>query len=142
MLDVLKTDPIILFDGVCNLCNGFVKLLIKVDKKAVFKFCPLQSAQAEKLLAGTSLDPAAANELNTVVFILGRQGFVKSKAILEILRHLGFPWRMLAIAGILPEKLLNFFYDFIARNRYSWFGKKNSCMIPSADIMQRFIIGD
>jgi predicted DCC family thiol-disulfide oxidoreductase YuxK len=139
MVDLYKTDPIILFDGVCNLCNGFVKMLIKADKKAVLKFLPLQSPLAEKLIARTSLDPAAAKELNTVVLIFGHKGFVKSTAILEILRQLGFPWRLLSVAGILPERFLNVIYDFVARKRYAWFGKKNTCMVPSADIMQRFI---
>ncbi len=139
MNELHKGDPIILFDGVCNLCNGFVKTLIKADKMAIFKFLPLQSPIAKKLLARTNLDPDLIDRLNTVVLITGNNGYAKSKAVLEVIRRLNYPWRLLIIAAVLPEKVLNILYDFIARNRYGWFGKKETCMIPSADIMDRFI---
>jgi len=132
-------SPVILFDGVCNLCNVFVKTIIRADKNAVFKFLPLQSPLAEMMVAQTKINPKLIEQLNTVILIAGGKGYYKSKAVVEIARQLAFPWRLFAIGKFLPEKFVNLMYDFIANNRYRWFGRKDSCMVPTPEIMNRFI---
>ncbi len=125
---------IILFDGVCNLCNGFLQFVIKHDTKQQFSFASLQSDFAAKELPKRNLDP---NTLKTVILINNEEVFTKSDAALQILRQLkGFGWT--AFLQIFPKFLRNGIYDIIAANRYKWFGKKDNCMVPSPDLKNRF----
>lgn len=127
--------PVILFDGVCNLCNGFVNLLIRLDKKALFRFLPLQSPTAKNYTTIIS----GQNDLSSVILVEANRTTTKSDAVLRISTYLPWPWRALKFFRFLPRKFRDTIYDFIARNRYNWFGKKDSCMIPAPEVMKRFL---
>ena len=126
---------IILFDGVCNLCNGTVQFIIKRDKKAIFKFAPLQSEIGKKLVQKNGSD-----ELDTIVFITDTAVFVKSKAVFAIIKELSGLYKLFLIFAILPTAFTDYIYDLVAKYRYKLFGKKNTCMIPSEEIRSRFVI--
>jgi predicted DCC family thiol-disulfide oxidoreductase YuxK len=116
---------IILFDGVCNLCNGAVQFIIKRDKQAIFKFAPLQSKVGQELSS-----KLAITNVDSIIYIDTDTVFIKSKAAFEIVKVLGGFCKILLLFSILPIRLTDFFYDIIAKYRYTIFGKKNSCMIP------------
>ncbi len=135
---VPKKHPVVLFDGVCNLCESSVQFLIKHDPEGLFRFAPLQSAVAETLLAEHEIDPT---DLESVVLVEADEIFVKSDAVVRIADHLGGRYRLLSPFGVLPKRLRNASYDFVADRRYGWFGKKEQCMMPTPDIRSRFLAG-
>ncbi|MBL1214149.1 MAG: thiol-disulfide oxidoreductase DCC family protein [Ignavibacteriae bacterium] len=126
---------VILFDGVCNLCNGAVRFIIKRDKHCVFKFASLQSSYAEKQLGNYSI----SDQPNSVILIKNKNIYVKSEAAFEIIKELTPPWKILLIFKIFPKSAADFIYDLIAKYRYKIFGKKDSCPIPDKSIADRFI---
>ena len=130
-----KRELIIFFDGVCGLCNGFIDFIMKVDKKDLFSFSPLQSDFAAKMLP-----PEKVQNLDSVVVIIDGQIHTKSKAVLEVLNTLGGRWKLISILGVLPKGLLNIGYDLVASNRYKIFGKKETCRIPTPEERERFIL--
>jgi predicted DCC family thiol-disulfide oxidoreductase YuxK len=127
---------VILFDGVCNLCNGFVQFIIKHDKKEKFSFAPLQSAYAKTKLDSQNIN---AEDLKSVIFLADDQIYTKSDAALQIAKHLGGFWFLIAYFQILPLRFRNAIYDLIGKNRYKWFGKSATCMIPSIELKNRFL---
>jgi predicted DCC family thiol-disulfide oxidoreductase YuxK len=126
---------IIFFDGYCGLCNGFVDFILKFDKNAVFKFSPLQSEFAK-----TKLNQSDVEDLKSVVVLINDKTYRKAEAALKALAELGWPWKILLIFSLLPEKVLNLFYDLIAANRYRIFGKRETCRIPTPEERERFIL--
>jgi predicted DCC family thiol-disulfide oxidoreductase YuxK len=131
--------PVVLFDGVCNLCNGFVNLLIRIDKKAAIRFLPLQSPGISNFKHPDERIQKLSLDLTTVILIEGEMISQKSDAILRIATYLPWPWKALKFFSFLPVKFRDAIYDWIARNRYKWFGKKDSCMVPTPDLMKRFL---
>ena len=133
----LPDKKIILFDGVCNLCNGFVKLVIKYDKKDVFRFAALQSDIGKEIIKNIGLEN---QNIDSVVFY-DPNGiyFIKSNAALEILKNLGGIFYLAFFLKIFPRFIRDFGYDFIARNRYKWLGRKESCMIPTPELKAKFL---
>lgn len=132
-----KDKKIILFDGVCNLCNNAVNFIIEHDKKDVFRFASLQSEIGQKLTSERGIDPA---ELDSIVLIEpGVAYFKKSTAALEISKELSGGYSMLKYLSFLPEALRDGVYDLIANNRYKWFGKKDACMIPTPELKAKFL---
>lgn len=132
-----KDKKIILFDGVCNLCNNAVNFIIEHDKKDVFRFASLQSELGQKLTSERGIDP---EELDSIVLIEpGVVYFKKSTAALEISKELSGAYSMLKYFSFLPEGLRDAIYDLIANNRYKWFGKKESCMIPTPELKAKFL---
>lgn len=131
--------PIILFDGVCNLCNGFVNLLIRIDKKAALRFMPLQSGKIEKITVLTPVMNDLPINLSTVILVEGEKISLKSNAVLRTAAYLPWPWKVLKYFSFLPNKMRDSIYDFIAKHRYRWFGKSNQCMIPTPDVQKRFL---
>lgn len=129
-------DKLILFDGVCNLCNGLVRFIIKRDSQGIIKFSPLQSSYAQAFLKDLKADP---EKINTVVYVSEGRVFYKSLSILHLLKDLGGIWKLAYGFIIIPAFLRDMLYDIIASVRYRIFGKKNSCMIPSDDIKERFL---
>jgi predicted DCC family thiol-disulfide oxidoreductase YuxK len=129
-------QPVILFDGVCNLCSAAVHFVIKRDKNAVFKFASLQSATASSLLAGFNLP---SNEMRSIILIENNQLYSRSTAALRICRHLSAPWPLMYGFIIVPPFIRNFIYDFISKNRYRWFGKSDICMMPTPALQSRFL---
>lgn len=128
--------PIILFDGVCGLCNAFVTFLISHDPKAIFRFAPLQSSIGAKLLSENGIP---ADSLNSVVVVLEGKAFLRSEAVLKGVRRLGGIWSLSSIFLIVPECIRDWVYDYVARNRYKWFGKYESCPLPTPEIRSRFL---
>jgi predicted DCC family thiol-disulfide oxidoreductase YuxK len=129
-------DNLILFDGVCNLCNSSVNFVIERDRKAVFSFASLQSEAGQSLLRSQGITEA---KLESVM--LWRNGILykKSRAALEISRQLDGLWPVLYIFRIVPAFLRDFVYDFIAANRYKWFGKRDQCRMPEPGLKKRFV---
>lgn len=131
-----KTTQIILFDGVCNLCNGFVQFIIKRDPEAKFKFASIQSESGQSLLNKLGLP---TNDFDSFVYIKGDTYFLKSSAGLNVLKDLGGVWQLFNVFVIIPIFIRDFFYNFIAKTRYKIFGKRDTCMIPTPEIKQRFL---
>jgi predicted DCC family thiol-disulfide oxidoreductase YuxK len=123
----MKENPIILFDGVCNLCNGAVDFLIRKDRKRQFRFVALQS-EGGILIRQKFNVPA---DCDSVILIYNEKIYYESEAALKISELLHFPWKMAKVFRIIPLKLRNRIYKWIARNRYKWFGKRNLCRVAS-----------
>jgi predicted DCC family thiol-disulfide oxidoreductase YuxK len=128
--------PVVLFDGVCNLCHRAVQFLLEYDRDARLRFASLQSEVGRTLLAKHGLD---ADALDTMVLVDAGGAHLRSDAALRIVRFLGPPWSWLRALAALPRPLRDAGYDFIARNRYRWFGKKDACPLPRAEWTARFL---
>jgi predicted DCC family thiol-disulfide oxidoreductase YuxK len=127
---------IILFDGVCNFCDGAINFVLKQDKKGVFKFAPLQSEAGQRILQQYKLP---TKDIESFVLIDNGKVYKKSAASLKVMSKLPWYWKELQIFWIIPAFIRNAVYDFIARNRYKWFGKKEVCMIPTPEMRSRFL---
>src|SRR6185295_2981954 len=124
-------DRIILFDGVCNLCNGAVNFVIDHDTKGRFKFAALQSDFGKSVAKRLSW---REDVMETFVLLEGDQAFTRSTAALRIARGLGLPWSILYIKIIVPRPIRDWVYDMIARNRYKWFGRRDQCRVPTPEL--------
>ena len=129
-------NPILLFDGVCNLCNNTIQQIIKADKDGVFRFAALQSDFGKEQLEQFNLK---GDYLKTIVLIYDDKAYSRSDAALETARLLGRLWAVLYVFKIIPPFIRNAVYDFISNNRYRWFGKQESCMIPTPELKARFL---
>lgn len=129
-------NRIILFDGVCNLCNASIQFIIKRDQKGLFKFASLQSEVGKTLLAQHHID---GTKMDSVVYIENGKAYTESTAAIRVAGYLGFPWNLLQVFLIVPSVIRNVVYQWIARNRYKWFGKQDSCMLPDASLEARFL---
>lgn len=129
-------SAIVLFDGVCNFCNGSVNFIIERDKENYFKFAPLQSQIGEELLQKYEIDKA---ETDSVILIEDEKAYMHSTAALRIARRLGGIWSWLYAFIIVPRGLRDFIYRLFAKNRYRLFGKQDACMMPTPEIRQRFL---
>jgi predicted DCC family thiol-disulfide oxidoreductase YuxK len=127
---------IIFFDGVCNLCNSSVNFIIKHDKKKQFLFASLQSDAAKEILLQYN---SKKINLDSIVLLDNGKLFEKSTAALRISKHLNYGLFLLYIFIIIPTFIRDYLYDYIAKNRYKWYGKKDSCMIPTKDLKSRFL---
>lgn len=121
-----KNKNIILYDGYCKLCNASLKFILKRDKQKVFQYYPIQSPEAELLLTRRFTDESIPD---SVILLSGRELYIKSEAFLKILPHLGKGYNLLKVFKIIPLKLRDKIYDWIAINRYKWFGKKEQCSV-------------
>ena len=127
---------IIFFDGVCNLCNSSVNFLIRNDKRNLFHFASLQWNVARDLLAENYPE---GDDFHTILYYENGKTFEKSTAVLRIARKLGYPWKAAYGFIIVPKFIRDAIYMLISRNRYKWFGKKDSCMIPSPELKNKFL---
>jgi predicted DCC family thiol-disulfide oxidoreductase YuxK len=130
--------PVLLFDGVCNLCNSFVNFVMDHDD-GEFRFASIQSDQGARLMRDVGLSP---EELETVVLVDGDEVYTKSRAGLEVMRRLGFPYCVTYPAVVAPSFLRDPFYDFVASHRYDWFGERDECRVPDEDTKERFLSSD
>ena len=134
--DPAHAHPVVLFDGVCNLCNSSVQWIIRRDRRAVFRFASLQSQAARRLLErhapGRTLP-------DSVVLVADGRVLVRSSAALGIARRLGLPWSLAMAAWIVPRPVRDWVYGWVARNRYRWFGTREACMVPSKELRGRFL---
>lgn len=128
--------PIILFDGVCHLCQGSVNWLIRHDPQAKFRFAAIQSPAGELLLRKFHIDPI---KLDSIILIEHHRYYSKSTAIFRIVRQLPGLYRWLYIGVILPRFMRNALYDYIASRRYRWFGRDETCLLPTPSIQARFL---
>ncbi len=136
-MELPKDKKIILFDGVCNLCDSVVQFIIRHDKRDLFRFLPLQSDTGQALLKQLGLQE---QELDSIIlYEPGKAYYYKSAAALEIAKSLGGVFSLATIFHIIPKNLRNALYDYIARNRYKWYGKKDECMVPTAEIRSKFL---
>jgi predicted DCC family thiol-disulfide oxidoreductase YuxK len=126
---------VILFDGVCNLCNSFVNFVIRNDKKEVFKFAPIQSDFGEIALKKHRIN---SKDTDSIILIDDDNYYIKSSAALYIAKELSGAYPLLFCFMIVPKFIRNWIYDLVAKNRYKWFGKKVSCMIPTPELKDKF----
>jgi predicted DCC family thiol-disulfide oxidoreductase YuxK len=126
---------IILFDGVCNFCNSAVDFVIKRDKQSVFKFASLQSQAGQKIVADNNLDDVG---LSSFIFVERNIIYFKSTAALKVCRYLDGWWPLMYGFIIVPKKIRDGIYNWVAKNRYKWFGKR-SCTIQNAEVRSRFL---
>ncbi len=129
-------NPVILFDGVCNLCSGLVQFIINRDPSGIFRFAPLQSETGKKLVSRFDL---SYDKLDSIILIENNNYYLKSTAALKIVQSLGALWPLFCVFMLAPRPIRDYFYDIVARNRYEWYGKRVECMIPGADIKSRFL---
>jgi len=127
---------IVIFDGVCNFCNGSVNFIIKRDPTGKFAFAPMQSGLAQRLAAEQGLTDMG---VETFLLVKNDRCYLYSDAALEITKDLSGLWRMLVILRIIPRFIRDWFYKLFARNRYAIFGKANACMVPTEELKSRFI---
>lgn len=127
--------PVILFDGICNFCDASVQFILKRDDHEVFYFASQQSAGGQTLLEKYNV-PAGSDSM---VLIENDKVYFKSTAALRISRHLRGGWKLLYLLLIVPSPIRNVIYDIIAKNRYKWFGKKDSCLLPPENVRKRFL---
>ncbi len=130
------TKPVVLFDGICNLCNSAVQFIIRHDKNEVFLFCALQSEKGQGLLAKYKLPN---KQFNSFILVDNNKVYQKSNAALQVLKKIPRFTILFYLLVWIPKFLRNLSYDFIAKNRYRWFGKKESCMVPTPEILKRFL---
>ena len=131
-----QNDAIILYDGVCGLCDRFVQFVLRHDHEGKIRFAALQSDPGREMLRRFSLPE---NDISFVILIDGGKEYIKSAAVLRTLNYLGAGWRTLAVFRVIPSSLSDVVYDFIARHRYAWFGKYDQCVVPSAEVRKRFL---
>ncbi len=133
---LLDDHAVLLFDGVCNLCNGFVNFIIDHDPEGRLKVGALQSAAAAPWLRAAGLDPS---HLDSVVLIEKGRVTRKSTAALRVARMLGGPWALAYALIVVPRPLRDLAYDLVARYRYAWFGQRDTCRLPTPDLQARFL---
>jgi predicted DCC family thiol-disulfide oxidoreductase YuxK len=132
----MEKNPIVLFDGVCNLCNRSVQFIIKRDTKKQFRFASLQGKTGQELLQRFGL---RTNNFNSFILVEGNRIYTRSTGVLRILKHLGGWWKLFYAFIIVPEIILDGVYYLIARNRYKWYGKRIECMLPAQELRERFL---
>ena len=133
----MKHDhAIVLFDGVCHLCTSTVQFIIQRDPHGYFTFASLQSEVGRTLLEEHGLQPDA---LDTFVLVEGSRCFTRSEAALRVAQHLSGGWALVRVLSLLPKPMRDWSYTVIARNRYRWFGTHETCMVPSRDLLDRFL---
>ncbi|RWX00360.1 thiol-disulfide oxidoreductase DCC family protein [Flavobacterium cerinum] len=137
MENLPQDKKIILFDGVCNLCDSTVQFIIKHDKKDIFRFVALQSKFGEKIIKHIGLDRSKTDSI--ILYEPGLSYLYKSEAAFKIANELGGVYSLISIFSILPKWLTNKVYDYIARNRYKWYGKKDECMLPTPEMKAKFL---
>ena len=131
-----QSHSIILFDGVCNLCNSSINFVIKRDKDNQFKFATLQEETGQLLLKRYSIDTL---DTDSIILIENGKAYAKSTAALRVARKLSSAWPLMYGFLIIPAFIRNWVYDYIAKNRYKWYGKQDSCMIPTPELKSKFL---
>lgn len=127
----MDNKPIIFFDGICSLCNGFINFLVSIKAHKSFNVASLQGNHAKKLLSDINME--------TIILYEDGKTYIKSEAIFRILKKLCFPWKLIMVFSILPRAFTDMIYEFISKNRYDIFGKKDSCRIPTEEEKSFFL---
>ncbi len=129
--------PLVLFDGLCNLCEAGVQFILRRDKAGRFRFASLQSKTGAELLSRQGIPPD--RRLETMLLVLDGRTYARSGAALRIARRMDFPWPLLSIFLAVPTPIRDFVYGVIARHRYRWFGKREACWLPTPELQSRFL---
>ena len=137
MDNIPKEKKIILFDGVCNFCDAAVQFIIKRDKKDIFRFVAIQSDLGQEIIKHIGIDTSKTDSI--ILYVPGEAYYYKAEAALKIGKELGGLYSLLTIFTLLPIGLSNIVYDFVARNRYKWYGIKDACMIPTPAMKAKFL---
>ena len=132
----MTQSPVILFDGICNLCCGWVQFLIRHDKKMKFRFASIQSAIGQSMLNSIGISDET---MESIVYLKGTVNYRESSAVLEILNDLGGIWKLFSVFKLIPNPIRDGIYLFIARKRYRYFGKRASCYLPTHENQKRFL---
>lgn len=128
--------PIVIFDGICNLCNSSVDFIMKRDRCELFLFAPYQSDAAQEILKGFGI---GEEDISSICLVEGEKISVKSDAVLSILKRLSFPFSLGYLFIIIPRAVRDFLYDIVAKNRYRWFGKRETCRVFGENDRDRFL---
>lgn len=131
-----QDKKIILFDGVCNYCNDKVNFIIKNDTNDVFRFVAIQSETGQKIITYLGIEKTIDS---ITLYEPGYAYFIKSEAVFRIIKHLSSSVKLLLLLNFIPTSIKNIFYDIIAKNRYKWYGKNEQCMLPSEEVVSKFI---
>ena len=131
--------PIVVFDGVCNLCNAAVDFLLRHDRSGALRFASAQGPTGSALLGVEAGDDGSVPDPDTIVVAVDGQLLERSDAVLALVGHLGWPWRAASVGRVVPRPVRDAAYDLIARNRYRWFGRKETCRLPSPEERARFL---
>lgn len=137
MIDLPLNKKIILFDGVCNLCESSVQFVIQHDKKDIFRFVALQSDLGQEIIKHIGIDTAKTDSI--ILYEPSIAYYYKSAAALRIAKELGGIYGLLSLFSVFPQALLNSIYDYVAKNRYRWYGKKEACLIPTPELKAKFL---
>lgn len=137
ILDLPKDKKIILFDGICNLCDSSVQFIIKHEKKDSYRFVTLQSELGQKILKHIGVDTTKIDSI--ILYEPGIAYYYKAEAAFKIAAALKGIYNLLSLFSVLPKSITNTVYDYIAKNRYKWYGKKESCLIPTLEYKLKFL---
>lgn len=137
--NVGATDKVILFDGVCKLCNAWSNFIIKHDHQHVFKLCSVQSNEGQKILRHFGL---STEVYESMLVVEGNGVYQQSDAFFQVVAKLSYPWKFICVFRMVPKLLRNWIYDRIALNRYRLFGKYDTCLLPAADHDARYLADD
>jgi predicted DCC family thiol-disulfide oxidoreductase YuxK len=132
-----KDKKIILFDGVCNLCESSINFIIEKDKKDIFRFVSLQSNLGLNIIKYLGIDTSMVDSI--ILYEPGKAYYYKAEAALKIAGNIGGIYSLLSLFSFLPLNLTNSIYDYIAKNRYKWYGKKEACLLPTAELKSKFL---
>ena len=127
---------VVIFDGVCNLCAHSVRFILKHEARPILQFVPLQSSAGARLMREFGFSP---EDVKTFVLVSGGRSYVKSDAAIRVASHFRGAWKLLGAIRIFPRSVRDWAYDVVARNRYRWFGRTESCMVPAPEVRARFI---
>lgn len=130
-----KQSGIVFFDGICGLCNGFIDFLLVKDKNDVFVYAPLQGETAQKKLSKKDLE-----NIHTIIYLEGDKTYYQSDAVFKILDGLGGLWKLFIVLKIVPKFIRDHIYNFIAKHRYKWFGKKDTCRLPTPEERNKILL--
>jgi len=133
----MEKVPIVLFDGVCNFCNYWVNFMIKHDKKGLLRFASLQGEYGQKMQSKFNLDKT---KLDSVILVSNNKVYFYSDAVIGIGQQLGGIFKLAVILKIIPRSIRDYLYKFVAKNRYRWFGQRDSCMMPSQEVKNKFLV--
>ena len=128
--------PVIIFDGICNLCCGWIQFLIRIDTSMKFRFASIQSKTGQKLL---NADYQNNKMTESIIYLKNNHYFRESTAVIEILSDVGGFWKLAAVLKLIPKPIRDNFYQFIAKRRYRYFGKRSTCLLPTTENKKRFL---
>ena len=131
------SEPVLLFDGVCNLCNGSVRFVLKHERQPNLRFASLQSPFGQTVCRDLGLNTI---DHQSIIYISKGRVLQKSQAVIAVLSDMGGIWRTAKLLSVLPTKFSDWIYDRIAQNRYKWFGRQDTCMVPGQENADRFIL--